>query len=130
MSLYTLAGKIILGAPIRGVIIDAAQVLLEKPNAFARGFTYRTEDELEEWLVDLKHTLAHAEHCATENYFPMNDTACNNYGGCKFRGICSKSPAVRDRFLAADFEKLEPQNRWNPLSVRGPDKKENSNETE
>ena len=120
MSLYTLAGKIILGAPIRGVIIDAAQVLLEKPNAFARGFTYRTEDELEEWLVDLKHTLAHAEHCATENYFPMNDTACNNYGGCKFRGICSKSPAVRDRFLAADFEKLEPQNRWNPLSVRGP----------
>jgi hypothetical protein len=120
MSLYTLAGKIILGAPIRGVIIDAAQVLLEKPNAFARGFTYRTEDELEEWLVDLKHTLAYAERCATENYFPMNDTACNNYGGCKFRGICSKSPAVRDRFLAADFEKLEPQNRWNPLSVRGP----------
>ena len=118
MTLYTLAGKIILNAPIRGVIIDAAQVLLEKPNAFARGFTFRTEDQLEEWLEDLRHTLAYAEQCATENYFPMNDTACGNYGGCRFRGICSKSPAVRNKFLAADFVKLDPQDRWNPLKSR------------
>jgi hypothetical protein len=118
MSLYTLAGKIILNAPIRGVIIDAAQVLLEKPNAFARGFTYRTEDQLEEWLADLRVTLAFAESCATTNHFPMNDTSCDKFGGCRFRGICSKSPAVRDRFLAADFEKLEPEDRWNPMKPR------------
>ena len=118
MTLYTLAGKIILNAPIRGVIIDAAQVLLEKPNAFARGFTYRTEDQLEEWLADLRVTLAFAESCATADHFPMNDTSCDKFGGCRFRGICSKSPAVRDRFLAADFEKLEPDQRWNPMKPR------------
>jgi hypothetical protein len=118
MTLYTLAGKIILNAPIRGVIIDAAQVLLEKPNAFARGFTYRTEDQLEEWLADLRVTLAFAESCATSGHFPMNDTSCDKFGGCRFRGICSKSPAVRDRFLAADFEKLEPDQRWNPMKPR------------
>src|SRR5207253_6250737 len=38
MTLYTFAGKVILHSPIKGVIIDAAQVLLEKPNAFQRGF--------------------------------------------------------------------------------------------
>ena len=118
MTLYTLAGKIILNAPIRGVIIDAAQVLLEKPNAFARGFTYRTEDQLEEWLADLRVTLAFAESCATSGHFPMNDTSCDKFGGCRFRGICSKSPAVRDRFLAADFEKLDEDSKWNPMKSR------------
>jgi hypothetical protein len=118
MSLYTLAGRIILNAPIRGVIIDAAQILLEKPNAFARGFTYRTEDQLTEWLDSLRVTLATAERYAVEDTFPQNDTACSNYGGCRFRGICSKSPSVRDRFLASDFDKLEENQRWNPLRSR------------
>ena len=118
MTLYTLAGKVILGAPIRGVIIDAAQILLEKPHAFARGFTYRTEDQLEEWLDSLQATLSVAEAYATANYWPMNDTSCDKFGGCRFRGICSKSPAVRDRFLATDFDKLEPDARWNPLKAR------------
>jgi hypothetical protein len=118
MSLYTLAGKVIMNAPIRGVIIDAAQILLEKPNAFARGFTYRTPDQLEEWLEDLRVTLSFAEACAQTNHFPMNDTSCDKFGGCRFRGICSKSPSVRERFLAADFDKLEEGAKWNPMRSR------------
>ena len=118
MTLYTLAGKIIMGAPIRGVIIDAAQILLEKPNAFARGFTYRTEDQLEEWLADLRVLLENAERYAENDYWPMNDSSCDKFGGCRYRDICSKSPSVRERFLAADFEKLEPDQRWNPLKSR------------
>lgn len=119
MTLYTLAGRMILGAPIKGVIIDAAQILLEKPNAFARGFTYRTDDQLEEWLVDLQSLLTMAEAYATRGHWPMNDTACDKFGGCRFRGICSKSPSVRERFLKADFDQLETQARWNPLRNRG-----------
>ena len=118
LTLYTLAGKIIMGAPIRGVIIDAAQILLEKPNAFARGFTYRTEDQLEEWLADLRVLLENAERYAENDYWPMNDSSCDKFGGCRYRDICSKSPSVRERFLAADFEKLEPDQRWNPLKSR------------
>ena len=118
MTLYTLAGRIILSAPIRGVIIDAAQIKLTEPSAFARGFTYRTEDQLDEWLADLRTTLTIAEAYATANHWPQNDTACDKFGGCRFRGICSKSPGVRDRFLATDFTKLEVQDRWNPLRAR------------
>jgi hypothetical protein len=118
MSLYTLAGKIVLGTPVRGVCIDAMQVLLEEPNCFVRGFTYRTPDQLNEWLVDLGMLLAHNEGYAEQGYYPMNDTACDKFGGCKFRDICSKSPSIRERFLRADFTQLPPEERWNPLKPR------------
>lgn len=107
MTLYTLAGKIMLNSPIKGVIIDAAQVLLEKPNSFQRGFTYRTDDQLDEWLVDLRYWLHSAETYATNNHWPQNDTSCDKFGGCKFREVCSRSPSVREQYLRATFDKLD-----------------------
>lgn len=118
MTLYTLAGNVVLKSPIKGVIIDAAQVLLEKPNAYARGFTYRTPDQLDEWREDLRFWLGQAEAFATAGHWPMNDTACGNYGGCKFREVCSKSPQVREQYLKSSFDKLEEHERWNPLRSR------------
>ena len=44
-----------------------------------------------------------AESYAEADYWPMNDTACGMYGGCRFRGVCSKSPQVRERFLDLAF---------------------------
>lgn len=118
MTLYTLASQVILSSPVKGVIIDAAQILLEKPNFYKRGFTFRTQDQLNEWIADLKFWFDTAERYAVANHWPMNDTACGNYGGCKFRGICSKSPSVRGQFLKSGFTKLEEKDRWNPLKPR------------
>lgn len=118
MTLYTLASQIVLSSPIKGVIIAAAQILLEAPNRFVRNFTFRTQDQLEEWTKDLRYWLTLAESYATANYWPMNDTACDKYGGCRFRDVCSKSPGVRERWLASDFAKQEPEDRWNPLKPR------------
>lgn len=114
MSLYTLAGQILLQSPIKGVIIDAIQVAVGfiRP---VRGFTYRTPDGLDEWLVQTRYWIAQAEQCAVHNYWPMNDTSCDKYGGCEFRGICSKSPVVRQKFLESEFRKEE---LWNPLLPR------------
>jgi PD-(D/E)XK nuclease superfamily len=114
MTLYTLAGQIILNSPVKGVIVDAIQVAVgfSRP---VRGFTYRTAEYLEEWLDNLKAWLADAERCATEGFWPMNDTSCDKFGGCEFREACSKSPAVRKRWLEASFERTEP---WNPLKIR------------
>lgn len=118
MTLYTIAGGVILDTPIKGVIIRAAQILLETPNRFISGFTYRTPDQIEEWLLDLRLLLNNAEAYAEADYWPMNDTACDKFGGCKFRGICSKSPQVREMFLKSDFTKLSEEERWNPLRSR------------
>lgn len=114
MSLYTLASKVILDSPIKGVIIDAAQILSDS-SRFVRGFTYRTPDQLEEFIKDLEYWFNLAESYAEANYWPMNDTACDKFGGCRFRDICSKSPSVRENFLRSSFVKGE---KWNPLKVR------------
>ena len=118
MTLYSLAGQVVIDSPVRGVIIEAAQILLDKPNRFVRGFTYRTQDQLNEWIADLRYTLSLAESFAEAGHWPMNDTACDKFGGCKFREVCSKSPSVRKIWLASDFTQLPENERWNPLKAR------------
>jgi hypothetical protein len=114
MTLYALAGKVIFQTNIKGVIIDAGQIMIEDTR-FSRGTTYRTPDQLDEWLKDLGDWLDKAQAYADEGYWPMNDTACDKYGGCEFREVCSKSPSVREKFLNGDFHK---EDKWNPLKVR------------
>lgn len=124
MTLYSIASKVILNAPVKGVIINAAQLMLDFDKSgeagarFVRGFTYRTPDQLAEWLHDLKFWLGQAEAYAEADYYPMNDTSCDKFGGCKFRSICSKSPQVREQFLKSDYVKLEEKDQWNPLKSR------------
>lgn len=118
MTLYTLAGRIVLNIPVKGVIIEAAQICLETPNKFIRKPTHRTQDQLDEWIENLRYWFAVAESYAEQNYFPMNDTACTMYGGCKFQSVCSKSPQVRHIYLESDFIQLPPDARWNPLKAR------------
>lgn len=113
MSLYTFASKVIYQTPVRGVIIDAAQIAVGFTR-FSRGFTFRTEAQTEEWLANTRHWLHLAEQYATVGFWPMNDRSCHQYGGCTFRKVCSKSPEVRRKFLESDFTKRH----WNPLEVR------------
>lgn len=112
MTLYTLAGKRIFMAPIKGVIVDGCQPLVGGTN-FERHIVYRTEEQIQEWLIDLDYWLTQANWWVKTNYFPHNDTSCHKFSGCEYRGLCGKSPQVRDRFLKSTFEQEEP---WNPLN--------------
>lgn len=114
MTLYAIAGEIVLNTPIQGIIIDAAAVKVDT-SEFGRGMTYRDKAKVDEWLEDLGYWLSLAENYAERNHWPMNDTACDKYGGCRFREICSSSPKVRDRFLKSNFVQGE---QWNPLKTR------------
>lgn len=120
MTLYTLGAKVILASPVKGVIINAVQLLVDGwgDTKFKRGLTYRTNDRLEEWLQDLHFWLAQAEAFAGANYWPQNDTSCDKFGGCKFREVCSASPQVRENYLRSNFLQLEVTERWNPLKAR------------
>jgi len=114
MTLYTLAGQVVLNSPIRGVIIDYAQVA-DKFSRFTRGWTVRTPDQLEEWVHDTRYWIQQSVTFAESGYWPMNDMSCDKYGGCRFREICGRSPHVRERFLESNYKRSE---RWNPLKVR------------
>lgn len=113
MSLYTVASQVAFKTPVKGVIIDAAQIAVGF-SRFVRSFVFKTADQIDEWMKDLKIWLRLAEQYAEANYWPMNDKSCHKYGGCPFREICSKSPSVRDKFLESNFERKV----WNPLVPR------------
>jgi hypothetical protein len=114
MSTYDLAGKVVFGLDAKGIIVDAAQVLITG-SRFRRGFTHRTPEQRNEWLLDLGWWLDYAAKCAQNNHWPMNDKSCGNYGGCPYRGICNKSPLVQQQWLDSGFHKRT----WDPLQVRG-----------
>lgn len=114
MSLYTFAGRALFGIPVKGVMIDGAQIAVGFTR-FERGFTFRDEGSLNEWYDEAMHTIEGAQRATRESFFPKNTASCGNYGGCEFRHVCARSPSVREQFLKADFEK---QPRWDPLESR------------
>lgn len=113
MSNYTIAGKVVYSIPVKGVMIDAAQILIGSTN-FGRGITYRTPDELEEHLDELNYWFTKQREFAEGNYWPHNPQACHKYDGCQFRRVCAAAPGMRKRLLESDF-KVE---HWNPLEPR------------
>lgn len=126
MTLYTAASQIIYETPVKGVIIDACQIAVGF-SRFSRGFTYRTADQIEEWMDHTRFWTAQANTLSDlsdrrrdrgddpAEAFPLNDKSCHKYGGCPFRKVCSRDRRVRQEFLKADF-KIE---KWNPLIPRG-----------
>lgn len=118
MTLYAFAGKVVMDSPVKGVIVEAAQVTIDKPMRFERRPTYRSDDIIDEWLNDLEYHLSTAEAFVEANHWPMNDSACDKFGGCRFREVCSRAPSVREAYLKADFIQLPEGERWNPLKSR------------
>lgn len=113
-STYFFAAQTIYHIPVTELVVDAAQIAIGF-SRFARGLVQRTPAQLEEWYHDLGYWLRTAEGYAAAGSWPMNDKACDNYGGCSFRSICSKSPETREQWLEASFSRRI----WDPLQVRG-----------
>ncbi len=114
MTGYTLAGQIIFGLPVKGVVIDAAQIAVGFTK-FERGFVARSTAMLEEFREEALHYIAEAKRCHDEGYYPMRRTACGNYGGCEFRKVCALAPSLRPMMLEGSFKRRE---RWDPLQKR------------
>lgn len=114
MSGYSMAGQIAFNVPVKGVIIDAAQILVGGTK-FGRGFVNRSASQLEEFREYAHYYIEEAKRAHDSGYYPMNTNSCMNYGGCAFQKICERSPVHRPNFLTADFERRE---RWDPLKRR------------
>lgn len=114
MSLYDFSGQVVWKVDVKRIILDIAQVAVTFTR-FQRGFTHRTPKSREEWYGDANIWLAFAGECAVQDYWPMNDKSCNNYGGCPFQEICAKGPETRGIWLP----KLTKPRKWDPLKVRG-----------
>lgn len=113
-SLYTIAGRVVLGDRCDGVLVSAAQIGVGFTR-FAMQPVARPQGVLNEWLQDTNYWISQARKYAESNHWPMNDKSCGNYGGCAFARVCKVSPSHRKAHLDADFVPFE----WNPLKVRG-----------
>lgn len=111
---YTFAGKAVLNTPVRGVIVDAAQIAVGF-SRYARAPVLFTDGELNEWYDETLGLIERTQRATRNREFPRTPASCGNYGGCVFRPVCSRPPQVRDNFLAADFVRAE---RWDPLKRR------------
>jgi hypothetical protein len=114
MTGYTWAGQIIFNLPVKGVVIDAAYVAVGFTD-FARQAITRSDRQLEEFRTEALHYIELARRCHEANYYPMNRTACGNYGGCEFRRVCSAVPGIRQNLLEGNYRK---QDRWDPIRRR------------
>ncbi len=122
MSAYSVVGHVVYKTPVQGVMIDAAQILVGGTR-FERGFTYRTREQLAEWLADVSWWVGPYQRAAERADWPMNDTSCSKYRssdpfgnahGCPLRKVCGADPRVREKYLESDFVKQP----WNPLEER------------
>lgn len=113
-SLYSLAGQVAYKVPVKGLIVDGIQVAVGF-SRFERALVPRSESQLTEWHRDAMRVARHMEQNALDGYWEMDDSACDMYGGCPFRGICARPPASREQWLRAEFK----QRIWDPLKRRG-----------
>jgi len=114
ISLYTIAGIVVLNQEVDGLIVDAAQVLVTG-GRFRRQPIPRSPEQLEEWMKDLGYWLRQLEAYAIDGYYPMNEHSCG-YGNnqCVFRSVCSADPSIREDLLYNNFNKRQ----WDPLQPR------------
>ena len=113
VSLYMFSGQVVLDLPMKGFIIDGIQVGATFAR-FQRGTVTRTKAQLNEWFKDLQFWLRQAEMFAEQEYYPMNEKSCSNYGGCPYRQVCGASPEARPQLL----QHLYHRRVWDPLTAR------------
>lgn len=111
MSLYSIAGKVILTRPVRGVLVKAAQIGVNFTR-FRTGQVPRSAQVLDEWLRDTEYYIRQARANALDNHWPLNDRSCFL---CSFKKVCAVSPSHREAHLREDFVRRT----WNPNEARG-----------
>jgi hypothetical protein len=98
---------------IQGVIIDGIEVKVSF-SRFDRREILRDNYQLEEWFRDFQYNVNLMGQMAEANYWPQNDSACGNYGGCPYRSVCSKTPGARKQQLEAFYT----HEIWDPMIPR------------
>ena len=99
---YIWAARHMLGLNIAGFIVDAVQTAVNFCR-FNRNIFNVSDSSIKEWYHDCQYSVSLADAYSTNQYYPANFTSCGNYGGCKFRGVCSEQPDHREAILKEDF---------------------------
>jgi hypothetical protein len=73
-------------------------------------FSYSPE-QLEEWKTNVVLTIQDALVQQESGFYRKNYEACGNYGGCRYKRLCTADPNHRDYLIRNEYEEVEP---WDP----------------
>jgi hypothetical protein len=115
MSIYSLAGRVVFDLPVKGIIVDAMQILVGETR-FERQQIPRTPAQLDEFLEDTREWIADMQQSALRGHWRKNDKACVMGGRvCEYIDVCKRSPGARQRWLEGAYRRRV----WDPLVRRG-----------
>lgn len=95
------------GEPVLGVTINAVECPRSGGLRFDRVDAYRSLGQAKAWIATVgsalrriqawDETVTEAPNGPTaDGAYPQNPTACGNWGGCEFLGLCGRHPDWRD----------------------------------
>jgi len=77
---------------------------LAKLTPLARLPDSRTDEEIEDYVTNLKHILVDLEKSYTEDIWYSNTESCTNYTECPYRRICKEDKSIQERVIAMDYQ--------------------------
>lgn len=88
---------------------------IKKPR-YTRVFPHYSVEELERWRFQTVNKARRLHQSLINDEWIWNDGAntCHLYGGCEYRGICSKPPSVEEMVIKSDYIQVEP---WTPYVI-------------
>jgi hypothetical protein len=113
MMQYTFGAKVGFHPDVQGVIIDACYISTNLDD-YGRFRVSYTKDQISEWYENTQYYISMAVLHVKAQKWPQNFESCHIYSGCPYRPICGRDPAVRERFIKADYESVV----WDPLVIR------------
>lgn len=99
---YLWATRRVMALDVSGFVIDGIHTLVNS-SRFDKAIYHVTEEQLDEWLNNTRHTLKMIDQYAADDFYPQNYNGCGAYNGCQFRDACSTPESRRQSWLDADF---------------------------
>lgn len=88
---YVWGAQTLSGRTIRGVMVETVYNTKRTGPEHHPFLSTRTVFALDEWKLDVVHTIKQIRDCEEKSYFPKHTTACGDYGGCVYRECCKLS---------------------------------------
>lgn len=96
---YVWAGSQLSGRQLQGAVIEVVYNTKRNGPEFHQFLSTRSPGQVEQWLEGMftKHSRIRRSLAEIEsrgyNAFPQNTAACDDFGGCYFRGACTQDSA-------------------------------------
>lgn len=105
---YVWGARKLSGQNVTGAIINAIGIYKSSATRFERQITSRNDQNIDEWLENVRNTCEMIRECQIRQHWPMFTGSCTMYGKCEYHQIHTlNSFKERQKLLEQDYVKDE-----------------------